>query len=243
MAGPKYLARAIESVERGPGIWNGLRVGVFRVQDGKEERIGEYSRNYGTNFDCFFPFRRNGADFALYSPDYTCTRVMALPACKDIGGEAPEGGGFCPVEYYVPSFVRQEFRSSDNEHPLVQTIWEPRDEDLVEKTVEWESGGKKVSGAYRLLEPHTYAPFGFVAGCYWGDDSSWKIQYLDLSRAHQGVVRRDERFGYIVLPPTLGLADAIRMPRRGNASEDPVISIAVEKAFRLSGASLDDEDD
>lgn len=24
--------------------------------------------------------------------------------------------------------------------------------------------------------------FGFVWGCIWGDDSSWKVQYLDLSR-------------------------------------------------------------
>lgn len=43
-------------------------------------------------------------------------------------------------------------------------------------------------------EPHStgfcpveyYVPpgkdFGFVAGCVWGDDSSWKIQFLDLSR-------------------------------------------------------------
>lgn len=239
----KYVAKAIESVERGPGVWNGLRVGVFRVQDGKEERIGEYSRNYGTNFDCFFPFRRNGADFALFSPDYTCTRVMSLPDCRDIGGEEPESGGFCPVEYYIPRYVRQEFRSSDNEHPLVQTIWEPQENDPREKTIEWEgAGGRKVSGVYRLLEPLTYTAFGFVAGCHWGDDSSWKIQYLDLSRAHQGVVKRDERFGYIVLPSRLSLADAIVLPRHGNPSEDPVISIAVEKAFRLSGTSLDDED-
>ena len=41
--------------------------------------------------------------------------------------------------------------------------------------------------------------FGFVWGCYWGDDSSWKVQYLDLSRVQQGVVRREERFGYVEL--------------------------------------------
>jgi hypothetical protein len=231
MTEPKYLARAIESVERGPGIWNGLRVGVYRVQDGREERIGEYSRNYGTNFDCFFPFRRNGADYALFSPDYTCTRVMELPSCKDLGGEEPESGGFCPVEYYVPSFVRHEFRSPSLAAPFVQTIWEPKDADLLERTVD--------GCAYRPLGPLTYVPFGFVAGCYWGDDSSWKVQYLDLSRAHQGVVKRDERFGYIVLPTRLGLADAIVM--RGAETEDPLISIAVEKGFRLSGTPLDEE--
>jgi hypothetical protein len=32
--------------------------------------------------------------------------------------------------------------------------------------------------------------FGFVAGCIWGDDSSWKIQYLDLSDAAGGILVR-----------------------------------------------------
>jgi hypothetical protein len=41
--------------------------------------------------------------------------------------------------------------------------------------------------------------FGFVWGCHWGDDGSWKVQYLDLSRVQQGVVRREERFGYVEL--------------------------------------------
>jgi hypothetical protein len=38
-----------------------------------------------------------------------------------------------------------------------------------------------------------------VWGCIWGDDSSWKVQYLDLSRIQDGLINRDERFGYIEL--------------------------------------------
>jgi hypothetical protein len=41
--------------------------------------------------------------------------------------------------------------------------------------------------------------FGFVWGCVWGDDTSWKVQYLDLSRVQQGEIKRDERFGYVEL--------------------------------------------
>jgi hypothetical protein len=41
--------------------------------------------------------------------------------------------------------------------------------------------------------------FGFVWGCIWGDDGSWKLQHLDLSHIRKGVVRRDERFGYLEL--------------------------------------------
>ena len=41
--------------------------------------------------------------------------------------------------------------------------------------------------------------FGFVWGCEWGDDSSWKIQYLDLRKVQQGVIVRSDRFGYVEL--------------------------------------------
>jgi hypothetical protein len=41
--------------------------------------------------------------------------------------------------------------------------------------------------------------FGFVWGCVWGDDQSWKVQYLDLSAVRDGVIRRDDRFGYVEL--------------------------------------------
>lgn len=243
MAEPRYLARELAQVERGPGIWNGLKVGVFRVLDGKEERIGEYSRNYGTNFNCFHPFRRNGADFALYSPDYTCTRVLELPACRDIGGEEPESDGFCPVDYHIPSFIRQEYRSSGLKEPFVQTIWEPEETDLVERTIEWGEPGKRETSTYRALTPRTWVPFGFVAGCHWGDDASWKIQYLDLSKAQQGIVKRDERFGYIVLPPALSLKEAVSVRHRWDAEdEDPYVAISIQEVFRLSGKRTSEEE-
>src|SRR5205823_13902808 len=41
--------------------------------------------------------------------------------------------------------------------------------------------------------------FGFVWGCYWGDDTSWKVQYLDLCCVQEGVIAREERFGYVRL--------------------------------------------
>ena len=41
--------------------------------------------------------------------------------------------------------------------------------------------------------------FGFVCGCIWGDDCSWKIQHLDLSKITEGVLTHDDRFGYIEL--------------------------------------------
>jgi len=49
--------------------------------------------------------------------------------------------------------------------------------------------------------------FGFVCGCIWGDDSSWKIQFLDLSEISKGKLSRDDRFGYIQL---LGSAEKLK---------------------------------
>jgi hypothetical protein len=51
--------------------------------------------------------------------------------------------------------------------------------------------------------------YGFVAGCAWGDASSWKIHYLDLSRISEGVVGRDDRFGYLEMPPDARLKDRV----------------------------------
>jgi hypothetical protein len=54
---------------------------------------------------------------------------------------------------------------------------------------------------------------GFVAGCIWGDDTSWKLQALDLSAVESGTLARDERFGYLELPDGLRLSEAITVHR------------------------------
>ena len=63
--------------------------------------------------------------------------------------------------------------------------------------------------------------FGFVSGCVWGDDHSWKIQYLDLSKISEGILTRDDRFGYIELCGSQNLKDAIDTERW--EKDDPVI--------------------
>jgi hypothetical protein len=62
--------------------------------------------------------------------------------------------------------------------------------------------------------------FGFVWGCLWGDDSSWKVQYLDLSDIRHGQIRREERFGYLRLatrPDVVGKAFIRLLSWEGNA--------------------------
>jgi hypothetical protein len=78
--------------------------------------------------------------------------------------------GFCPVGFYVPDW------------------WDLHDESIIPGSEYWNADYEWPSGE-----------FGFVWGCVWGDDSSWKVQYLDLARIHSGVIRREERFGYVEL--------------------------------------------
>jgi len=145
-------------VDHGPGVWATAEVSILEKTEGGDVRIGGYARNHSILYNTFVPFQKNGRWYALYSRHYTATRVMELPSCKDLGGEDPDGSGFCPVDYYVPF---------DNQ---------------------------------KVVRACTGGSFGFVAGCIWGDDSSWKIQYLDLSRIEDGIIERKELFGYIEMP-------------------------------------------
>jgi len=73
-------------------------------------------------------------------------------------------------------------------------------------------------------------PFGFAAGCIWGDDSSWKVEYLDVTEVENGIVKRDSRFGYIELPDGMALKQAVQAHEYGDTREDdrsPRITIAV----------------
>lgn len=219
-----YVAKEQNEIVYGPNVGKGVKVGIFRVENEKEEQIGEFDRNYPTLFNAFFPFHLNGADLALYSPDYTVTRIMSLPSCKDLGGEEPDSMGFCPVDYFVPSFIIQEQVSNSvgsggrvNTTKQTRRIYEPAEAELEDRSISYPGMDlvlgeeTEITTSYKVVTPLTYSPFGFVAGCIWGDDSSWKIQYLDLSQADSGIVKRDERFGYIALPRKTSLREAIDM--------------------------------
>src|ERR1035437_9608037 len=91
------------SIENKPGTWNSTKVSI--VRDGI--LIGEYLRNYSRNTkETFFPFLLGGDWYALYSADYTTTRVMKLyeDRIEDWCGEDSSSFGFCPVEMYIPKY-------------------------------------------------------------------------------------------------------------------------------------------
>lgn len=243
-----YVARVLEKITYQRGVWHGLRVGIFRRDGESEVQVGEYERNYPTLFRTFAPFRANGRDLALYSPEYTCTRVLELPSCRDIGGEEPASLGFCPVDFFVPHYIDLERRVGDAA-PRRFRKQMPKPEELASRSVPvthptvGERPGRTEVHTYNPVGPLSYHPFGFVAGCIWGDDSSWKVQFLDLSRAADGILRRDERFGYIELPDGLTLDRAIDLADyQSDPDEDYAyhVRITVLKRFDLRDGRLID---
>jgi hypothetical protein len=168
----RYAIKGTPKANR-PGTWDSTVVEVFRRRSssGAAEKICEYERDYSM-LQTFEPFRQGSRDFALISRDYTRTAVLDLGSGSVIAEEELDspGGGFCPVGFYVPDW------------------WDVNDGSIIPGSEHWSADREWPGGE-----------FGFVWGCHWGDDSSWKVQYLDLSRVQQGLVRREERFGYVEL--------------------------------------------
>src|SRR5688500_20337546 len=82
-----------EDIDNVPGAWKYLLVSIFESDGTGERKIGEYVRNYSSFFSTFHPFQQNGKWYALYSKEYTATRVMELPSCRDIAGEEHHSHG------------------------------------------------------------------------------------------------------------------------------------------------------
>jgi hypothetical protein len=56
-----------------------------------------------------------------------------------------------------------------------------------------------------------YCNFGFICGCVWGDDRSWKIRYVDLSQVSDKILTISDKFGYFEMPQNLNLKECIDM--------------------------------
>lgn len=129
-----------------------------------------YERDHAS-FETFEPFRRGGRDYALVSTEYTRSAVLDLASGRVIAAEPedPDGTGFCPVGFYIPDW------------------WDVHDGSIIPGSASWRPD----------LHEWPRGDLGFVWGCVWGDDASWKLQALDLSRIDEGVLVRDGRFGYV----------------------------------------------
>jgi hypothetical protein len=176
-------------VSNGPYAWHSTRVEVCRRCPDGLESVASYLRNHAL-YATFEPFRQGTREFALISRDYEATAVLDLATGEVIAEETEAQRGFCPVGFYVPDW----WDLNDGSRIPGSEYWTADDE--------WPTGN-----------------FGFVWGCIWGDDSSWKVEHLDLSRVGEGVIARDARYGYLALadagwqPPWLDLERPLDAPR------------------------------
>ena len=181
------------------------------IKDADNITVAKFDRNYPTMYRTFEPFRQGERMFALVSSDYTCTSVLDLQTGDVVASEEPHSMGFCPVGFYVPDW------------------WDIHDGSILPGSHHW--------------SPHHELPkgdFGFVWGCVWGDDSSWKVQYLDLTSVQAGQIKREERFGYVKLAshPKLGAKEFINCNFwKGNCT----VTFAIEQTFDLESGELLDE--
>ena len=211
-----------EEIDNSPRGWNYVRVVIL---DGDGREIGEYVRSYPSFAEAtFHPFFLHDRWWALYSKDYTATRVITLPECEDWCGEEEGAGGFCPTGYYVP-----RYRPALTEHS--KGIF---DEFIGEGAWGWDNPDK---AGFIDVQVAQYCPFGLISGCIWGDDSSWKVQYLDLAGLPDRELLRDERFGYFELLEKDLLKDCLNM--NSWEPDDPVIGLRGVRWQRVdSGESV-----
>lgn len=209
-------------------VWPKALVRIFE----EDRQIGTYERNLaGWAETTFAPFEWQGAWFALYAPDYTSTRVMSLPDCKDLGGEEPAPHGFCPVEYHCPRYRQVTCTSETSGKPIKYWQFSSENDDNGEIQVDREFG------------PWVTVPTAFVAGCQWGDDSTWKLECIDLPLAAAGQIVRTARFGHIQLARGHSLANSLRFDRYPPHWDLRMTLIRQERRDVATGALIDPYDE
>lgn len=202
-------------VENGPGYWNSCNVEVLF----NGEPIGSYLRRLSAYVaETFHPFLYKGEWFALYSADYTATRVARLSGGKfeDWCGEEGHSCGFCPTGFYVPRYkvtrsilrgkwsetkhFENDYLEEDlDEYYQIQDEYPPTPPDYLSSVPE----GSTYDG-------ESFCEYGFLSGCIWGDDTSWKLRFIDFSKLGDKVLSIEERFGYFELPHSRKLRDCVR---------------------------------
>ena len=108
-------------------------------------------------------------------------------------GDERPADGFCPAEFYVPDISGVIFRD----------YYDPENDS--EQT------------------QYFLGNYAFYSGCLWGDDTDWKLRYIDLSRISEGIVVADDRYGYVPLMHDLKKSIEVE--------EDGLVTFAVKSHF------------
>lgn len=185
--GTPFRMQAVRYPEDKEGHWPTTALLIFRG----DTLLGGYRRLYPSFAkETFAPFEWKGQWYALYSANYTCTRVLRLDeiSLEDWCGEEPASHGFCPTEFYAPQvYVIEGEGDGDG-------IW------CINEPTVYDTYDEFAREAATTESPVQYTGFAFLAGCVWGDDSYWKLRYIDYSKVDERILTIDERFGYHPLP-------------------------------------------
>lgn len=209
--------------------------------------VGGFVRNYpayGTT--TFAPFCQDGQWYALYSTDYTALRVLRLfnDHIEDWCGQTATPYGFCPtyatVPYYVHADGSAETKENEAQHPPIWIYSQSALQYALALARELPYPQYAVPQAVKDCLDHNAesrkaiesrlnsANVALIAGCYWGDDSNWKLRLVDLRQIAQQQLIVKELFGYVEMPTQIEhIEDMIQMT--GLASFD----ITMTRSFDL----------
>lgn len=265
----KYEVKKLADIDNGKGYWNHTLVGVFLDGEKVGEYTRNYGEvgpfcpfeHDGKWLALYSPHYMYTRVMSL--PD--CRDLGGEDA-----ENTPYEQHFCPLEYVVPSMYFRDNPSKDDPPPRLanhdserwakkvpfemngktyEAFYWPdnqegkghthlKDEYLAERS--------RSHAAYdEWGERHPYvtkdARWGLVSGCAWGDDHSVKVEFLDLTEAARGVLKREQRFGYLELGAGCGLEEGFRVVNEESDRADcerTSVEFAVPRRFRLKGAPL-----
>ena len=223
-----FLPYSVVEYEMSFSEQTGFGLSLFVVVH-HDQAIGGFVRNYsahGTHI--FAPFCQDGQWYALYSYDYTALRVLRLfdDHIEDWCGQERSPYGFCPTHSIVPYYVCAD-NAIEGRKTAQLPLW-IHSQTALRLTLANDAVG--LSDSYKLppevkacLDPDSnnrkalepllmFADVALFAGCYWGDDSNWKLRIIDLRQIQNRELKVKELFGYVEMPIQIGhIADLIQM--------------------------------
>lgn len=175
----------VTQVKTGKGTWDVTECNVYfhPTIDDEWELIGSFNYGYhGHIEDIFCPFIHHGKWYATYSTKYTALSIASLgKTFEHVWSDDGGSYGFCPVEAAVPKIIK---RNIVDHGPYIDVYWDINLDEYGDRHL------------YELMD----SPVCFYSGCVWGDDSSWKLQLLNISRLHEGVITKEHVVGHFELP-------------------------------------------
>jgi hypothetical protein len=216
------------------------RIGIFTREP--ELLIGEYIRDDCDVWRTFHPFELRGKWYALFSQDPGYTDLMELPSCKVIWNEKRDDElRFRPIDYWVPSFAKTETRhqmscpcnsGAEGINCTCNIMHRP---ECPNPHPKYQVNGCICHEEWAVFEKQRYIwhfpdrIHGFVSGYYKEFSSGYILQYLDLSRADEGIVVQDFRYGCPDLPVDLTLRQAVHF----HFESTNTFTVAVLKEFSV----------